>query len=187
VSHISSWDSTTFLGGSSRIAEMVICHLSCHQGASPGLLEEDLTRHQQTAWSGRGSSSWWVGVKAWDAQWKLVRLRNQQGEGSTTHQSAKNPGSNLGLPQEAEGETDHLPETASNHLLGWSCVSQVQGAGQKYCVMWKCVRHPQELGGLNFLRNSHNQAKGQVTKIQFQRGRLTREQMHHLPFHWIAL
>jgi hypothetical protein len=29
--------------------------------------------------------------------------------------------------------------------------------------------------------------KGWVTKIQFQRRRLTREQMHHPPFHQIAL
>jgi hypothetical protein len=31
------------------------------------------------------------------------------------------------------------------------------------------------------------EVKGWVTKIQFYRGRLTREQMHHPPFHWIAL
>jgi hypothetical protein len=30
----------------------------------------------------------------------------------------KNPVSNSGLPQEAEVETDYLPETASNCLLG---------------------------------------------------------------------
>jgi hypothetical protein len=30
----------------------------------------------------------------------------------------ENLGSNLGLPQEAEGETNHLPETTSNRLLG---------------------------------------------------------------------
>jgi hypothetical protein len=29
--------------------------------------------------------------------------------------------------------------------------------------------------------------KGWVTKLQFQRGRLTGEQMHHPPFHRIAL
>jgi hypothetical protein len=31
------------------------------------------------------------------------------------------------------------------------------------------------------------EVKGWVTKIELQRGRLTREQMHHLPFHQIAL
>jgi hypothetical protein len=36
----------------------------------------------------------------------------------TACQIGKNSGSNSGLPQEAEGETDHLPETASNSLLG---------------------------------------------------------------------
>jgi hypothetical protein len=30
-------------------------------------------------------------------------------EGSTAHQTGKNPGSNSGLPQDAEGELDHLP------------------------------------------------------------------------------
>jgi hypothetical protein len=44
---------TTFLGGSSRIAEMVVCHLSCHWGASLRL------------------------VKASDAQQNPVRHRNQ--------------------------------------------------------------------------------------------------------------
>jgi hypothetical protein len=38
-------------------------------------------------------------------------LLAQQGVGSTAHQTGKNPGLNSGLPQEAEGETDHLPET----------------------------------------------------------------------------
>jgi hypothetical protein len=70
------------------------------------------------------SSSQQVGVKASDAQRNLVRCRNQRGEGSTAHQTGKSPGSNSGLPQEAEGETDHLPET-----------TQVQGAGWKYCAM----------------------------------------------------
>jgi hypothetical protein len=48
-----------------------------------------------------------------------VRCRNQ-GEESTTHQSL---GSNADLPQEAEGETDHLPVTtfwgeAMSHMFG---------------------------------------------------------------------
>jgi hypothetical protein len=38
-----------------------------------------------------------------------------------------------------------------------------------------------------FPGNSHTEVKGRVTKIQFQRGRLTRDQMHHPPFHQIAL
>jgi hypothetical protein len=37
---------------------------------------------------------------------------------STALQTEKNLGSNLGLLQEAEGETDHLPEATSNRLLG---------------------------------------------------------------------
>jgi hypothetical protein len=54
-------------------------------------------------------SSWRIGVRALDTQWNPVRRRNQLG--STAHQIGKNPGLNSGLPQEAEGETDHLPET----------------------------------------------------------------------------
>jgi hypothetical protein len=52
-----------------------------------------------------------VRLMASDAQWNPVRGRNQRGEGSTAHQTGKNSGSNSGLPQEAEGEIDHLPET----------------------------------------------------------------------------
>jgi hypothetical protein len=48
-------------------------------------------------------------VKALDAQQNPVRHRNQRGVGSTAHQTGKNTGSNSGLPQEAEGEPDHLP------------------------------------------------------------------------------
>jgi hypothetical protein len=48
----------------------------------------------------------------------LVRHRNQEGEGRTTYQTGNNQCSNSVLPQKAEGETDHLPETTRNHLLG---------------------------------------------------------------------
>jgi hypothetical protein len=60
-------------------------------------------------------SSWQVGDRALDVQQDPVRHRNQRGEGNMAHQAGKNPGLNSGLPQEAEGETDHLPETTSNH------------------------------------------------------------------------
>jgi hypothetical protein len=76
-----------------------------------------------------------VRVRALDAQWHPVRTRNQWGEGCTAHQTGKNRSSNSRLPQEAEGETDHLLETASNSLLGWSSVSQVQRAEQNCCAM----------------------------------------------------
>jgi hypothetical protein len=76
-------------------------------------------------------------VRASDAQWNLVRHRNQQVEGNTTHQTGKNPGSNSGLPQEAEGETDHLPETTSNHIFGVKpCLS---GSGSRMEILC-CVR-----------------------------------------------
>jgi hypothetical protein len=44
-------------------------------------------------------------------------------------------------------------------------------------------------GGLSFSQKmATTKVKEWITKkIQFQRGRLTREQMHHPPFHWIAL
>jgi hypothetical protein len=63
-------------------------------------------------------------VRALDAQQNSVRCRNEQGEGSTTHQTGKNPGSNSGLPQEAEEETDHLSmRHPSNHLLAGEALS----------------------------------------------------------------
>jgi hypothetical protein len=37
---------------------------------------------------------------------------------STVLHTGKNSSSNSGLPQEAEGESNHLSETASNCLLG---------------------------------------------------------------------
>jgi hypothetical protein len=43
------------------------------------------------------------------------------------------------------------------------------------------------LGRLSFSKEiATTEVKGSITKIQFQRGRLTREQMHHPPFHQIA-
>jgi hypothetical protein len=36
---------------------------------------------------------------------------------------------------------------------------------------------------LNSQERATTEIKGWVKKIQFQRGRLTREQMHHPPFH----
>jgi hypothetical protein len=50
------------------------------------------------------------------------------------------------------------------------------------------VRHLWELGRLSFSWEiDATEVKGLVTKIQFQRGRLTTEQIHHPPFHQIAL
>jgi hypothetical protein len=50
------------------------------------------------------------------------------------------------------------------------------------------VRHLQELGRMSFSQETATtEMKELVTKIQFKRGRLTREQMQHSPFHWIAL
>jgi hypothetical protein len=46
--------------------------------------------------------------RALDAQWNPLRHRNQLRR--TALPTGKNPCSNSDLPQEAEGETDHLPE-----------------------------------------------------------------------------
>jgi hypothetical protein len=80
-------------------------HLPCHQGEIPQGANGQLDLEGD-------SSSQRVRARASDAQ------RNQRGEETTAHQTDKKPGSNSDLPQEAEGETDHLPETASNRLLG---------------------------------------------------------------------
>jgi hypothetical protein len=68
---------------------------------------------------------------------KGTQHRNLRGKGNTAHQTGKNPGSNSGLPQEAEGETDHLPvRHPSNRLLaGENRVSQVWGVGWKYSAV----------------------------------------------------
>jgi hypothetical protein len=52
----------------------------------------------------------------------------------------------------------------------------------------ECVRHLCELEGLSFSwKIATAEVKGWVIRIQFQRRRLTRGQMHHPPFHQIAL
>jgi hypothetical protein len=86
-------------------------HLPCHQSEIPQGANGQLDLEGD-------SSSQRVRARASDAQRNPVRRRNQQGEETTAHQTDKKPGSNSDLPQEAEGETDHLPETASNRLLG---------------------------------------------------------------------
>jgi hypothetical protein len=98
--------------------DTVSYHPPCHQGESPQTAGrrshqvpiDSLSQRRIPPPSDLG--------RALDAQWNPVRSRNQQGEGITTHRTGKKPGSNSGLPQEAEGETDHLPETVSNRLLG---------------------------------------------------------------------
>jgi hypothetical protein len=59
--------------------------------------------------------------------------------------------------------------------------------------LWVKCKKPPVLGGGGggwYLSSSWEivttKVKGWMTKIQFQRGRLTREQLHHPPFHWIV-
>jgi hypothetical protein len=80
---------------------VVSYHLPCHWGASPGPLGGDQDRG--------ASSSQRVRVRASNAQQNPLRCRNRLR--STDLHTGKSLGSNSGLPQEAEGETDHLPET----------------------------------------------------------------------------
>jgi hypothetical protein len=54
-------------------------------------------------------------------------------EGNTAYQTGKNLGSNSGLPQEAEGETDHLPENASNHSETMSFRFREWGGSTELC------------------------------------------------------
>jgi hypothetical protein len=57
-------------------------------------------------------------------------------------------------------------------------------------ALWVKCKKPPVLGsrGLSLsLEIATTKVKGWVTKIQLQRGRLTREQMHHPPFHQIVL
>jgi hypothetical protein len=57
-----------------------------------------------------------LGARALDAQRNPLSHRNQLG--STGLHTGKNLGLNSGLLQEAGGESDHLPETSSNCLMG---------------------------------------------------------------------
>jgi hypothetical protein len=65
----------------------------------------------------RGNSfSQRVGESALDVHRTPLRHRNQLR--NTALRAGKKPGLNSDLLQEAEGESDHLPETISNCLLG---------------------------------------------------------------------
>jgi hypothetical protein len=112
---------------------MVSYHLPCHWDAYPRPLRGDPTRNQWTAWSRGGNSSFQkVGTRVSDAQRNPLRCRNQLS--STTLRT------DFGFRPASGGrteESDHLPETASNWLLGWDHVSLVQGVGWKVLC---CVR-----------------------------------------------
>jgi hypothetical protein len=54
------------------------------------------------------------------------------------HVSGKNLGSNSDVPQEAEGETDQLPETISNCLLGKPCLSGSGSGVEVRCCVRVC-------------------------------------------------
>jgi hypothetical protein len=76
------------------------------------------------------------------------------------------------------------------HLQGF-LTSKIDRMGNKTSrkkALWvKCKKLP-VLGVLSFSQAiATTKVKGCRTKLQFQRGRLTREQMHHLPLHQIAL
>jgi hypothetical protein len=90
---------------------MVICHLPCPQGAFPGLLGEDTARRNtqfnpQQIFILPASQGYSLGYTT-----EAGEVQEQTRGGRTTCSTGKNPGSNSGLPQEAEGEIDHLPET----------------------------------------------------------------------------
>jgi hypothetical protein len=105
-----------YLGAHLGLRDMMSYHLPCHRGASP---QTTGRRSYQTPMDSliwrRDSSFQQVGVRASSAQRNPLRCRNQLR--STALHTGKNLGSSSGLPQEAERETDHLPETASNYLL----------------------------------------------------------------------
>jgi hypothetical protein len=54
-------------------------------------------------------------------------------------------------------------------------------------ALWVKCKKPPVLESLFSWEIATIKFKGWLTKIQFQRGRLTREEMHHPPFHWIGL
>jgi hypothetical protein len=125
-------------------------HLPCHWGVSPRLLGEDPTRCQQTAWSGGGTHP--PGESGWVPQLhNRTRSCVATSEGSTATQIGKNLGSNSDVPQEAEEETDQLPKTPSNCLLGWKTGLSGLGSWMKVCETPQGIREV-EL----FLGNSHN-------------------------------
>jgi hypothetical protein len=63
---------------------------------------------------------------------------NQRGEGSTTHQTGKNLGSNSGLPQEAEGELDHLP--MGHPVTTIFGVKLCLSGSESSMEVWYCIR-----------------------------------------------
>jgi hypothetical protein len=102
---ISQLEIPTFLGGLSGIAQWL----------DTSLVTRDIPGVTGIPRTARRSHQAPMDSLIW---WNPVRHKNQRGEGSAIGQTGKNLGSNSGLPQEAEGETDHLPEPATNHILG---------------------------------------------------------------------
>jgi hypothetical protein len=130
----------TFLGGLLPGLQRWWFFTSLVAGMHPPDRRENglLIRCQQTAWSGGkthppGESGW--GTQTHNRTWWGTGTN----EGSGAHQTGKNPGSNSGLPQEAERESNQQPvRHPSNLLLGWNRVSQ--GVGQRYCAVLECVK-----------------------------------------------
>jgi hypothetical protein len=93
-----------------------------------------------------------------------VRHRNQQGEGSTTHQTGKNPGSNSDLPQEAEGR---LITSQRPLVTAFGVKPFLSGSGRQVEVLCyvKVYKTPQELAGLSFSQEiATTEVKGWIKK-----------------------
>jgi hypothetical protein len=113
-----------YLGVQQGLREMVSYHLPLAPGCIPRTTGRRSHQVPMDSLIPRKDLSFqWVRAKASAAQRNPLRLKNQFR--NTALCTGKNPGSNSGLPQKAEGESDHLPETTSNCLLGWNHVSLV--------------------------------------------------------------
>jgi hypothetical protein len=115
-------------------------------------------------------------VKASDAQRNLVRGRKQQWEGSTTHQTGKNPGQIQTCLRRQKVRLITSQRLLVTAFWG-ETVSPFQGVGrgaEVLCYVKVYETPPRVRGAISFSWEiATTKVKGWTTKIQFQRGRLT--------------
>jgi hypothetical protein len=127
-----------YLGLIQDCRDTVNYHLPCHPGCIPPDCREEIPPGTNWQLDPEGVSSQWVGVRTSDAQWNLVRDRNQWGE---THQTGKNLGSNSGHLRRQKGRliTSQRPlVTTSNHSETVSLRFREWGGSTVLCEsIWK--------------------------------------------------
>jgi hypothetical protein len=165
-----------FLGGLSKIAEMVSYHLPCHQGASPWTTRRRSLQARMDRLIQRGfhppGQLWWGPRVHNGTQWGAG---TSEGRGALLIRLVRTWVQIQTCPRRQKGRliTSQIPLVIA--FWGWIHGSQVQGVRWKYCAVWVCesvsLRHspaakqvrspdPQVCGKFIRSRVSPNRASG---------------------------